>query len=154
MALYLIRHAKAESRSGWTDGDTTRPLNDAGLRQAAELAASWSFETPDAVFSSPRLRCIQTVEPLASRFGRDVVIEPLLEEDTPFERLLPVLEQAPDRTVWSSHGDVIPDVMNALLRRGLVLTGSAGALKKGAMFVLHRTGNTFTRAEHVDAPRA
>lgn len=117
------------------------------------IAGDWAFEPPAAVWSSPRLRCIQTVEPLAARFGLTVGIEPLLEEDTPFERVLPLLEAAPESTVWSSHGDVIPDVMNALLRRGLQLTGSAGALKKGAMFVVHRENGAFVRAEYVDSPR-
>ena len=153
MAIFLVRHAKAESRSAWTDGDTTRPLTEEGHAQARMIAASWAFQAPVAVWSSPRLRCVQTVEPLAARFGLTVGIEPLLEEDTPFERILPVLEAAPESTVWSSHGDVIPDVMNALLRRGLLLTGSAGALKKGAMFVLHRENDAFVRAEYVDSPR-
>lgn len=154
MAIYLVRHARAESRSAWTDGDTSRPLTPEGHDQAREIAATWSFGVPVAVWSSPRLRCVQTVEPLAARFGLSVGIEPLLEEDTPFERVLPLLEAAPEDTVWSSHGDVIPDVMNALLRRGLELTGSAGALKKGAMFVLHRENGAFARAEYVNAPRA
>ena len=153
MAIFLVRHAKAESRSAWTDGDTARPLTADGHSQAAAIAASWTHGAPTAVWSSPRLRCIQTVEPLAARFGLQVGIEPLLEEDTPFERVLPFLENAPEGTVCASHGDVIPDVMNALLRRGLELTGSAGALKKGAMFVLHRGNGSFVRAEYVDAPR-
>lgn len=154
MAIYLVRHARAESRSGWTDGDSTRPLTEAGHRQARAIADGWSHGHPVAVRSSPRLRCVQTVEPLAERFGLQVEIEPLLEEDTPFELVLPVLEAAPEETVWSSHGDVIPAVMDALLRRGLVLTGSAGALKKGAMFVLHRGNGSFTTAEYVEAPTA
>ena len=94
MAIYLVRHARAESRSAWTDGDTSRPLTPEGHDQAREIAATWSFGAPVAVWSSPRLRCVQTVEPLAARFGLSVGIEPFLEEDTPFERVLPLLEAA------------------------------------------------------------
>ena len=153
MAIFLVRHARAESRSGWTESDTTRPLSAEGRAQSVTIARDWAHGTVTAVYSSPRLRCIQTVEPLAASCGLGVMIEDRLEEGTPFETLLPVLERAAEGTVWSSHGDVIPDVMNALLRRGLVLTGSAGALKKGAMFVLHRENGSFVRAEYVDAPR-
>jgi 8-oxo-dGTP diphosphatase len=92
------------------------------------------------------------VQPLANQFGVDLVVEPLLDEGTPFERVLALLEDSPDDTVLCSHGDVIPDVMQALVRRGLDVAGSKGALRKAAMFVVHREDGRFTRAELVDPP--
>ena len=153
MPIYLIRHAKAGSRSGWTESDSLRPLSDEGRQQAITIGEEWAFETPTAVYSSPRLRCMETVQHLADCFELPVVIDDRLEEGTPFEVLLPVLEEAAEGTVWSSHGDVIPDVINAMLRRGMEISGSAGALRKGAMFVVHRENGRFVRAEYVDAPR-
>lgn len=152
MAIYLIRHAKAHSRSAWTESDYDRPLSDDGRAQALAIAHGWSGETPVAVLSSPRLRCRETVQPLAERFGLELRVETTLDEDTPFERTLAMLEEAPEGTVCCSHGDVIPAVMDALLRRGLDLTGSKGALRKAAMFVVHRENGRFVRAGLVDPP--
>ena len=82
----------------------------------------------------------------------EVQVEPDIEEDTPFERALRVVEDAADGTVFCSHGDVIPAVMDALVRRGLDVSGSRGALRKAAMFVVHREAARFVRAELVDPP--
>jgi 8-oxo-dGTP diphosphatase len=153
VAIYLIRHAKAGSRSAWTESDSTRPLDDSGLRQSAAIAQHWGHAAPIAVFSSPRLRCVQTVTPLADRFGMEVQVEPDIEEDTPFERALRVVEDAADGTVFCSHGDVIPDVIDALIRRGMNVNGMSGALRKGAMFVLHRENGRFVTADYVAPPR-
>ena len=152
MAIFLIRHAKAGSRSAWTDSDSTRPLDDSGLRQATAIAEHWGHAAPVAVFSSPRLRCVQTVTPLAERFGLEVQVEPDMEEDTPFERALRVVEDAPDGTVFCSHGDVIPEVVDALIRRGMDVNGLSGALRKSAMFVLHRENGRFITADYVAPP--
>ncbi len=152
MAIFLVRHAKAGSRSAWTDSDSTRPLDDSGLRQATAIAQHWGHAAPVAVFSSPRLRCVQTVTPLAERFGLEVQVEPDMEEDTPFERALRVVEDAPDGTVFCSHGDVIPEVVDALIRRGMDVNGLSGALRKGAMFVLHRENGRFITADYVAPP--
>ena len=153
MAIYLIRHAKAGSRSAWTEGDSTRPLDETGRRQAATIGGEWTAGKPTAIVSSPRLRCVQTVEPLANRFGMEVQIEPGIEEDTPFERALRVVEDAADGTVFCSHGDVIPEVIDALIRRGMNVNGMSGALRKGAMFVLHRENGRFVTADYVAPPR-
>lgn len=152
MALYLIRHAKAGSRSTWIGSDYDRPLSEDGRAQALTIGEEWSGEDPVAVLSSPRLRCRETVQPLAECFGLNVTVEPLLDEGTPFERVLALLEDSPDGTVMCSHGDVIPEVMQALIRRGLEVTGSKGGLRKAAMFVVHRDGGRFTRAEMIDPP--
>jgi 8-oxo-dGTP diphosphatase len=82
-----------------------------------------------------------------------VQIEPDMEEDTPFERALRVVEDAADGTVFCSHGDVIPEVIDALIRRGMNVNGTTGALRKGAMFVLHRRDGRFVTADYVAPPR-
>lgn len=152
MAIYLIRHAKAGSRSAWTESDSLRPLDETGRRQALTIGEEWTHGKPAAVFSSPRLRCVQTVEPLAHCFDMQVQIEPDMEEDTPFERALRVVEEAADDTVFCSHGDVIPEVIDALIRRGMNVNGMSGALRKGAMFVLHRENGRFVTADYVPPP--
>ena len=96
MAIYLIRHAKAGSRSAWTGSDYDRPLSDEGRAQALTIGEEWRWGQPSAVLSSPRLRCRETVQPLADCFEMEVRVEPLLDEDTPFESALAMLEEMPD----------------------------------------------------------
>ena len=153
MPLYLVRHAKAGSRSAWEGDDRDRPLVENGWTQANGLAVLLAPMNPIVLLSSPYLRCIQTLEPLADACGLPVQIETRLEEDSPLERSLAALEDAPDNAVMCSHGDVIPDVLNGLIRRGMFVdAGAPLALRKAATFILHRENGVFTRAEYWAPP--
>ena len=113
-----------------------RPLSAEGRAQALAIADGWAGGAPAAVLSSPRLRCRETVQPLAERFGIPLVVESRLDEDTPFEKVLALLEDSPDSTVFCSHGDVIPDTIGALQRRGCRIDG-APDWRKGSVWALH-----------------
>jgi 8-oxo-dGTP diphosphatase len=153
MALYLVRHAKAGSRSTWEGDDRDRPLVKDGWAQARGLAALIAPLNPSALLASPYVRCIQTLEPLAEETDLAVHIEPRIEEDSPLERSLAALEDAPDNAVLCSHGDVIPDVLNGLIRRGMFVdAGAPLALRKAATFILHRENGVFVRAEYWAPP--
>ena len=69
MTIYLVRHAKAGSRKAWTGDDELRPLSKAGRAQARALAKRLAADGITRIFSSPYVRCRQTVEPLAERSG-------------------------------------------------------------------------------------
>jgi len=60
----LVRHAYAD----WTP-DEDRLLSAQGNRDAEILAEKLSAHPIDEIFSSPSLRAIQTVQPLADRLG-------------------------------------------------------------------------------------
>ncbi len=126
MSIYLVRHAKAGSRKDWTDDDELRPLSKNGWVQAEAIATRLSGRrTPAALVSSPYLRCRQTLEPLATATGLVVVDDPRLAEAAPFEPVLDLLAESVDGTVLCSHGDVVPDTIAALQRRGCeLLTGA------------------------------
>lgn len=153
MALYLVRHAKAGKRSLWEGDDTLRPLDAAGRAQAEAIAVRLAPLAPTMLLSSPYERCRQTLWPLAEACGLQVRDEPRIGEDSPLELSLAALEDAPDGAVLCSHGDVIPDVVNGLIRRGMDLVDKVQGVRKGAMFVLHREGNSFVRAQYWNAPR-
>jgi hypothetical protein len=51
-----------------------------------------------------------------------------------------------------SHGDVIPDFINGLIRRGMDIGEGPHALRKGSVFVLHHVNGLFTHAEYWDPP--
>jgi 8-oxo-dGTP diphosphatase len=108
----LLRHASAGDRHSWTGDDRLRPLDDKGHRQAAEIAAALRSEEIRRVVSSPYVRCVQTVEPLAAELGLEVELDDRLIEGAG-GAAEPLLEE--DRVVACTHGDVIHD----LLGRGL-----------------------------------
>jgi 8-oxo-dGTP diphosphatase len=66
----LVPHCSSVPREGWTSEDDQRPLSELGLQQAAVLGR---VLRADAVYSSPALRCRQSVEPVALASGVPVV---------------------------------------------------------------------------------
>ena len=124
LIIDLVRHMKAKNRRKWTGDDDERALSKLGLRQA-EIHAGAMLEGNSivAVYSSPALRCRQTVGPLAKRLGLSLLIEPLLAE---IPRLLPVGAENPllaklrdahpdgGRIVACSHADTIPAILYSL----------------------------------------
>ena len=137
MAVYLIRHAKAGSRSEWTADDMLRPLSKAGRRQAEALARKLAPLTDAPLVSSPYVRCVQTLEPLAHAHSRVVLTDDRLAEGAGFTGALELLVGAADGTVLCSHGDVIPETIAALERRGTTFT-SAADWRKASVWVLDR----------------
>jgi hypothetical protein len=95
---------------------------------------------------------MQTLEPLAELTGLTVMEAPRIEEDSPLERSLAAIEDAPGNAVLCSHGDVIPDFVNGLIRRGMDIGEGPHALRKASAFVLHHANGLFTHAEYWDPP--
>jgi len=144
--LFLVRHAKAGSRSERDGADRDRPLTNKGRAQADVLADRLAPHAPSRVLSSPYVRCVQSVEPLAARCGLDVEVTEVLSEGADFEPALELLAALPDRSVLCSHGDLIPEVIEALLRRGADLVGQP-EWRKGSVWVLERDGAEISRME-------
>jgi len=63
--LLLVRHASAGDRLAWVGDDRDRPLDERGRRDAKELVARLAGFELEAILTSPYLRCLETVEPLA-----------------------------------------------------------------------------------------
>lgn len=147
MTLFLVRHAKAGSRSKWDGDDHERPLSANGRVQADRLAERLAPLGPSVLLSSPYLRCVQTLQPLGARCDLEVTSEPRLAEGTPFEAALELLAEVPDGAVLCSHGDLIPDTMAALERRGCRILGEPD-WRKATVWCLERTATgDFSSAE-------
>jgi broad specificity phosphatase PhoE len=171
--IELVRHAKAHSRdSWWGKPDRDRPLNAAGLDQSRSLARDLRQGEPlKAIYSSPFLRCVQTMEPLAEAVGLPITPEEGLAEIT----ALPVLDgdgwvasawlggralawvdtvvtkHADDRIVACTHGDVAPALL-ALLAGRDGLNVEQVRLRKGARVSLTFDGRRCVVATPYPAP--
>ena len=77
---YLVRHGEAGDRHAWHDPDELRPLTEEGWRQAKALVDLLADAEIDRLLSSPYVRCVQTLEPLAEARGLPVETTPVLAE--------------------------------------------------------------------------
>jgi broad specificity phosphatase PhoE len=80
MTLLLIRHASAGDRDDWVGDDLPRPLDARGRDQASRLPDLLGDYEIARVLSSPAVRCLQTVEPLARSRGLDIEVREELSE--------------------------------------------------------------------------
>ena len=144
--IYLVRHAKAGERRVWTGDDDARPLSRKGWRQAHALADRLAAKGISTVHSSPYIRCIQTVEPLAELIDAKIVIDDRLAEDSPFEPVLDLLAGVERAAVLCSHGDVIPATIDALVRRGMEVESGVD-WRKATVWVLRRKGDRIIKGK-------
>jgi broad specificity phosphatase PhoE len=153
--VLLVRHAHALSRSGWEGDDTERSLSRRGLEQARLLVAPLLELKPVRILSSPYLRCLETVGPLASAAGLEVEEEPRLAEGygRPALDLVRSLSYAGENAVLCSHGDVIPDVLAALAHEDRVDLGPAPRVEKASVWVLRGEGGRFSSARYLPPPK-
>lgn len=147
MPVLLVRHASAGSRRKWQGDDTDRALDDRGRRQAEGLVDLLAPFDVVRVLSSPSVRCMQTVEPAAAGRGLAVIADDdLLEGNSPTAVALVRSLLGPGSStagadgpaiVMCSHGDTIPDALDALAREGAAL-GDDLPCKKGSTWVVWR----------------
>lgn len=124
--MLLVRHASAGDRAEWQGDDRLRPLDEKGTQQAEALVAALDRFPIDRILSSPAVRCVQTVEPLAR--ARNLKVEEV--------------EQLSEDWQWSAGATLVRE----LASEDVVVCGHGGleqaALvdppkwKKGAVFVI------------------
>lgn len=159
MTLYLVRHAHAGSRRAWEGDDEVRPLSERGQAQADHLAAILADAPVTAVWSSPAVRCTETVEGVAASAGLTVEVEAFLGEGCDAGkaalRLIEHASAVDGDLVACSHGDLIPRAVGLLASDGMRLLGDEGPAmcKKGSMWVIEVDGGRAVTARYV-APGA
>jgi phosphohistidine phosphatase SixA len=140
MALILVRHGSAGKRGAWSGDDRLRPLDARGRKQARGIASALGDRGVDRVLSSPYVRCVQTVEPLAATLGVVVEERPELAEGAGPSAPSALAEELADRNaVLCTHGDVVEDLLGE-------------PMKKGAAFVLERTQNGLEPLDYLPPP--
>ena len=155
VTIHLVRHASAGTRSAFHDGDDlARPLDDRGHGQAEALVGFFADVSVRAIWSSQATRCVQTVEPLAAACGLAVEERRELTEGA---RSVVLLESMREQVlldgdiVMCSHGDLIPEVLNRLLREGMSVIGGRGC-EKGSVWSLETRGRDIVSGTYTAAP--
>ena len=123
MTSVLLRHVSAGDREGWDGDDRLRPLDARGRRQAAELVELLGPLGVRRVVSSPYVRCVASVEPLAAALGLPVEQDDRLAEGAGSSARELVHE---DGVVCCTHGDIVEDVIGRGLRKGAAVVLSDG----------------------------
>ena len=150
--FYFVRHAKAGSRSHWTGDDRKRPLSNKGVKQAEELVTIFANYDIAAVYSSPYLRCMQTVEPIARAHKLKVQAEPGLAEGRGLEAAYRFFEDPKlDEVVLCTHGDIVWELVEDLTKRR-VLPAFREDLDKGSTWVVQVKGGVPVKARYIPAP--
>ncbi len=157
--LLIVRHATAGSRRRFSGDDRQRPLDKNGRAQARALTdVLLAFGATD-VHAADRLRCEQTVQPLADRLGVAIGTEPTLSEeayaDRPKRGHRRVLEIAaePGIPVICTQGKVIPDLIGWWCDRDGVVPDKSRN-RKGSIWVLSLSGGRLLAADHLGSPLA
>jgi phosphohistidine phosphatase SixA len=136
--IYLVRHADAGERSSWVGDDTKRPLNETGRRQAEGLVGLLEGRDVSRIFSSPYLRCTQTVEPLGLARRLPIEHRQELAEAASKDDVFALLRDAGkrDSVVLCTHGDVVEAVLG-------------GESAKGSTWLLERRRGELEPAEYL-----
>ncbi|HSS93834.1 MAG TPA: phosphoglycerate mutase family protein [Candidatus Dormibacteraeota bacterium] len=150
--FYFVRHAKAGSRGHWQGDDRLRPLSKKGIKQAEALVDVFKPFKISAIYSSPYLRCVQTVEPLARDRGLEVQQTLALQEGRGLRSAYEFVgDPKLDDAVLSTHGDVVWELVEDLVQRRVIKPGEGG-YEKGSTWVVEVQDGEPVRARFIPAP--
>ncbi|GAB2997882.1 NUDIX hydrolase [Mycobacterium bourgelatii] len=152
--VLIVRHGTAGSKARFRGDDTKRPLDKKGRAQAEALVGQLLAFGATDVYSADRVRCYQTVEPLAAELGVAIRDEPSLSEEAyaknPKRGRHRVLQIATRKgtPVICSQGKVIPDLIAWWAERDGVLPDKARNLK-GSTWVMSLVDGRVIAADHI-----
>lgn len=138
--LVITRHGKRDT----FDRSLDNGLNEKGQVQARQIAKLFQArfkKIVPVILSSPKVRCVETVEPTAADYEVQLIADPRLDESHTssstkefYSKLDSFIHwwksKAPHLTLICSHGDVIPELFQRLVDRSY-------DLKKGGWATIH-----------------
>jgi len=152
--VLVVRHGTAGRKSRFSGDDTKRPLDKRGRAQAEALVPQLLAFGASDVHAADRLRCHQTVEPLAEELGVTVHNEPALTEESYAKnpkrarhRMLRIAEEE-GTPVICTQGKVIPDLIAWWCERDGVRSDKSRN-HKGSTWVLSLSGGRLVAADHI-----
>jgi 8-oxo-dGTP pyrophosphatase MutT (NUDIX family)/phosphohistidine phosphatase SixA len=147
--VVLLRHASAGERETWPGDDFVRPLDATGQATAKALAPLLAAYEPTRIISARPVRCVQTVEPLATLTGLPVEVDDRFDESADVGSAAAVARDVVAGggvTVVCSQGGLIPAAVGMLAGRA----ASACRTPKGSAWVLGFAGTDFVSADRLD----
>jgi 8-oxo-dGTP pyrophosphatase MutT (NUDIX family) len=155
--VLIVRHGTAGRKKRYKGDDRNRPLDKHGRAQAELLVGQLLAFGPTSLYATDRLRCIQTIEPLADELGVDIALEPTLTEEAYWQnrrkarqRVLEIA--AADGTpVICTQGKVIPDLIQWWCERDRVKPDKSRN-GKGSTWVLSMHAGKLIDADHIASP--
>jgi len=145
--LFVVRHAHRKV----VDASSDNSLSKKGLKQVEALGQTLlprlrNLESPYHFFTSPKKRCVETVQPLSEQINSRFAIEPKLDEQSFDEttedfknRLADFLEelmQTGPTAIICGHGDNLPILVEQI-------TGITVNLEKSGWVELSREENVW-----------
>ncbi len=157
--VLIVRHGTAGSKSRYKGDDRKRPLDKHGRAQAESLVGLLLAFGADVLYAADRMRCHQTLEPLAEELGTGITNEPLLTEEAYADnrnsarhRFLEVAA-GPGTPAICTQGKVIPDLIAWWCERDAIRPDKSRNLK-GSAWVMSLDGNRLVAADHIGSPLA
>jgi 8-oxo-(d)GTP phosphatase len=155
--VLIVRHGAAGRRSRFKGDDRKRPLDKKGRAQAEALVGQLLAFGATTLYAADRLRCHQTLEPLAQELGVNIHNEPALTEEAynsdhkaGRNRVLELATRA-GTPVICTQGKVIPDLISWWCARSQVRPQTTGN-RKGSTWVLSMAGGGLIAADHLGSP--
>jgi 8-oxo-dGTP diphosphatase len=152
--VLVVRHGTAGSKSRFHGDDTKRPLDKRGRAQAEAMVPQLLAFGATDVYAADRMRCHQTVEPLAAELGVAIHNEPTLTEEAYAKnpkrgrrRVLQIGAQ-PGTPVICSQGKVIPDLIAWWCERDGVRPDKSRN-HKGSVWVVSLSAGRVIAADHI-----
>jgi 8-oxo-dGTP diphosphatase len=116
--ILLYRHASAGDRSHWDGDDRLRPLDARGEQQADSLVEELLEASFERILSSPYVRCVQSVEPLARARGLTVEADDALEEGAGADAALALFRRVDADLLACGHGDLLEELLGERRPKG------------------------------------
>lgn len=123
-SVIIVRHAKAKPRSSWSAAEGERPLAATGKRQALAVCRLLHAWMPKKVYSSPWIRCMQTVANFQKQSGTPIKTKSQITEAAHKrhpKRAARVIEQLFEKdysVALCTHRPVLPTVLDVLRTHG------------------------------------
>jgi 8-oxo-dGTP diphosphatase len=116
--VYLVRHGRAGHRAQWDGDDRLRPLDERGRRQAELLVEQLDGREVGRIASSPYVRCVDTVVPLAHARSLELERIDALAEGATADDALELFTSVHAPLVASVHGDLVEDLLGESAKKG------------------------------------
>lgn len=155
--VLIVRHGTAGSRSRYRGDDRKRPLDKRGRAQAESLVGQLLAFGAEELFAADRVRCHQTLGPLAEELGAVITDEPDLSEEAyahdrkaARQRILEIAATS-NTPVICSQGKVIPDFIAWWCDREGVRPDKSRN-RKGSTWVMSLSEGRLVAADHISSP--